>query len=460
MRTRAAVLGAGMTGVLAARVLAEYFDTVFLMERDELPRQAEPRKGLPQGRHAHVLMSGGVRAVEAILPGTTERWLAAGAHRIGLLSGYVLLLPDGWVRRWPGEQFVISCSRALLDWVIREQVLADPRIVTRQPVDLLGLTGDDGRVTGISWHDRNSGQDHHTDVDLVVDATGRGSRATRWLADLGYGQVHDQVVDSGLVYATRLFRAPGNAGHGFPVVNVQADPNSGTPGQTAALMPIENGQWLVTLSGTRGGEPTADPDRFVDFAKSLRHPIVGELIARAEPLGPVHLTRSTANTRHHFDKLPRWPDGFVVIGDAVASYNPVYGHGMSVAARGVLALRDRLARDGMRPAGAATALQRTVTRLTLDAWNQATATDARFPGAIGPRPTIVDRVVRRYMERLLATAASRPDVAEAVVEVFTLSAPANRLLAPSVALRGLMGPKLSPLPEPPFTERELSLLHD
>ncbi|MEJ3745086.1 pyridine nucleotide-disulfide oxidoreductase [Actinomycetes bacterium KLBMP 9797] len=469
MTADAVVLGAGLAGMLAAAALARHpeIGAVTVVERDRLDagpvsdgddrRRAgtAPRQGLPQGRHAHVLMSSGVRAIEALLPGTTDRWLAAGAHRIGLPDGYVMHLPQGWLPRWRGEQFVISCSRGLLDWVVRQRLLELPEIRLISRTEAAGLCGDARAVTGARVRDRASGVERVLDAALVVDATGRGSRAPHWLAALGCPPVDEDIVDSGLRYATRLFRAPASLS---AVVNVQADPAQDRPGQTAALMPIENGQWLVTLSGTRGGQPSRAPEEFVPFAAGMRHPIVAELIAGLEPLTPVAVTNGTANRRRHFDRSPDWPDGFVVLGDAVATYNPVYGHGMSVAALGATVLGAELSRRGLG-LGLARAVQRRVAGSAAEAWGHATGTDIRFPDAIGRAPTRVERVLWRYQSRLMRTALDRPDVAREVIEVFTLSAPASRLLRPRVALATLRGPRRPPLDTPPFTPAERAALH-
>ncbi|GLK99191.1 NAD(P)/FAD-dependent oxidoreductase [Dactylosporangium matsuzakiense] len=455
-RTPVVVLGAGLAGLLAAAALARTADIgdVVLVERDRLTPGPHPRRGLPQGRHAHVLMSSGARAIEALLPGTMQRWRAAGAHRIGLPDGYVMLLPQGWLPRGATGHFVVSCSRALLDWVVREQVLALPGVRLADETEAVALCGDSGRVDGVDVRDLRDGSTRRLAAGLVVDATGRGSRAPHWLAALGLPGVDEDVVDSGLRYATRVFRAPPGARTAFPIVNIQADPEQDRPGQTAALMPIEDGQWLVTLSGTRGGQPPADEREFAAFARAMRHPIVGDLIAGAEAVGPVVVTNSTANRRRHFERLGRWPDGFVVLGDAVASYNPVYGHGMTVAAHGAVALAAALATGPVLRPGAAREIQRRLTPTAADAWSHATGTDIRFPGARGPAPSRVERALWRYQSRLMRTALGRPAVARELVEVFTLSAPASRLIRPGIALATLRGPGRAPLQEPPFTPAE------
>ncbi|MCL7456114.1 FAD-binding protein [Micromonospora echinofusca] len=458
--THAVVVGGGLAGMLAATVLAGHptVGTVTVVERDELPDDATERRGLPQGHHAHVLMSSGARIIEGLLPGVTRAWLDAGAHRLGLPHGYVMLLPQGWLPRWETEEFVVSCSRALLDHVVRQRVRrrAGVRVLDRSRVT--GLLGDAGRVTGVRV--RREGVDEELPAALVVDASGRASRSPRWLAELGAGPVTEDLVDSGLRYATRIFRAPQPAARGFPVVNVQADPTRRRPGQTAALVPIEGGRWLVTLSGTRGGEPPADERRFVAFARGMRHPVVGDLIADAEPLGPVRVTNSTANRRRRFDKMDRWPAGFVVLGDAVASFNPVYGHGMSVAAKEAAILRAELDRLGLAP-GLAGSVQRAVAAVADEGWQHAAGSDIRFPDVRGAAPSTIDRIRWRYQDRLFRTALDRRPIAEELIRVFSLSAPSSRLRSPRVALATLRGPRAAPPSEPPFTARELAVVrHD
>jgi 2-polyprenyl-6-methoxyphenol hydroxylase-like FAD-dependent oxidoreductase len=452
--THAVVLGGGLAGMLAATVLAQCHDSVTIVDRDLLPADPTPRKGVPQARHAHLLWSGGARAIDSLLPGTTERLIAAGAHRVALPTAIVSMSAQGWFRRFPERQFLLSCSRDLLDWVVREQTLANTAIVVRGATDIIELLGDGTRVTGVKVKDQRTGEVSDLSAAFVVDATGRGSRAPTWLTGLGLPDVKEEIVDSGLAYASRFFRAPSAATAGFPVVNVQADPRAPHPGQTATLLPIEDAQWLVTLSGTRGGPPPIDEDGFIEFARSVRHPIVGDLIASAQPLGPVHSSRSTVNLRRYFERLGRWPEGFVVLGDAVATYNPVYGHGMSVAAHGAAALRHGLTSNSP----SARRIQRAIARTVEPAWAMATGQDILYPEAIGRRPPAMARILQRYVERLTRTAISRPLVANALLDAFSLSGPMARLVAPNVIIATIFGPN-SPAPDgPPLTTDELAML--
>ncbi|QFZ73333.1 FAD-dependent oxidoreductase [Streptomyces fagopyri] len=452
---RAVVIGAGAAGLLAAAALHTYAD-VIVVERDVLPAGPEPRKGLPQARHAHPLWSGGARAVEELLPGVTAAWLAAGARRVPLPTGLVTLSARGWLRRWPETEFMISCSRDLLDSVLREQVARTERVTVLDGTELLGLLGDASRVSGVRVR-TSDGTERVLEADLVVDASGRGSRSTAWLDALGVPQAPMEEIDSGLAFASRVFLAPAGTGD-FPVVSVQPDPARPEPARSAIVVPLEGERWLVTLSGTRGGQPTASAEEFELFARGVRHPVVGELIAHARPLTDVVLTRSTINRRHHFEKVRDWPEGFVALGDSVATYNPVYGHGMSVAAQGAVALRGQVAEYGISAPGLARRAQRAVALPVAVAWELATGTDIRYPEAIGEQPGVARKLFGRYMARLTRTAAGSPPVARALLSVITLSAPLTALVRPEMLLAVLRGPRRPPLTEPPLTADERAVV--
>ena len=457
----AVVLGGSLAGLLTARALAD-FARVTVVERDVLPEGPEPRKGLPQARHAHMLWSGGVLAMEDLLPGIAARLAAAGARRAPVTTDVVALSPQGWFRRWPESHHVVLVGRDLLDATVRAQVLADGRIKLLDGTEALELTGTDHAVTGVRVRERDGGAERTLEADLVVDATGRGSAAPRRLTSLGLPEAERREVDSGLVYATRLYRAPGPARAGFPVVNVQpgarhgvhGGPGGGGPGRSGWLLPIDRGRWIVTLSGTRGGEPTAADADFVPFARGLRHPLIGELLERAEPLTGVTLTRSTVNRRHYFERMPVWPEGFAVLGDALAAFNPVYGHGMSVAAQSAVRLRDTVRRHGWGSPGLSRRAQRAVAGPVGAAWELAIGQDVFYPGATAHGPTLRDRLVSAYVARLMHTATGNGRIARRVTDVTSLEREAPALLTPGVLLAAAIGPLKPPLTGPPLTAEE------
>ncbi|MGW3143619.1 NAD(P)/FAD-dependent oxidoreductase [Streptomyces sp. NPDC001177] len=449
----AVVLGGSHTGMLAARALAGFADRVVVVDRDVLPEGPEPRRGLPQARHAHMLWSGGVRAVEDLLPGITEVLRSAGAHRLPVTTDVVALSSQGWFRRWPESHHVILAGRDLLDATIRAKVLADERIELLSGAEVLGLTGTDLEVTGVRI--RTADEEERTlAAALVVDATGRGSGTPRWLAALGLPAPERREVDSGLVYASRLFLAPDQARDGFPIVNVQADPRAGVPGRSGWLVPIEDGRWIATLSGTRGGEPSAENDHFLRFARALPHPVIGDLLGNAEPLSDVSVTRATLNRRHFYERMPVWPENFAVVGDALAAFNPIYGQGLAAAAQSVRIMRDVIRRQGWAVPGLSRRIQKAVARPVRAAWDLAIGQDVFYPGATENGPTLRDRLVAAYVDRLMRTATGNGRVARRVTDVTSLERGAEVLLAPDVLLAAAIGPLKPQLSGPPLTAEE------
>jgi 2-polyprenyl-6-methoxyphenol hydroxylase-like FAD-dependent oxidoreductase len=452
--TTAVVLGGSLAGMLAARALADVAGHVTVVERDALPAGPEPRKGLPQARHVHQLWSGGAHALEQLLPGIVGGLRDAGAQRLPVTTDMVALSPYGWYRRWAESHHMLLCSRDLLDATVRAAVLADERIELVR-AESLGPVGTGAAVTGVRIRDGDLAE-RTLPAGLVVDATGRGSRTAERLTGLGLPAVERREVDSGVAYASRVFRAPEAAREAFPVVSVQPDPRAGKPGCGGVLLPVEDGRWIVTLFGSRGGEPSTDAADFLHYAREeLRHPVIAELLAHAEPLTGVAYTRTTANRRHYYERMPVWPENFAVLGDALCALNPIYGHGMSVAAQGALALRETVRRHGWGSPGLARRIQRAVARPASAAWDLALGMDVFYPGATESGPTLRDRLLAAYVGRLLHTATGNGRIARRVTDVTSLERGAEVLLAPSVLLAAVAGPLKPPLNGPPLTAEEL-----
>ncbi|MFF8570786.1 NAD(P)/FAD-dependent oxidoreductase [Streptomyces sp. NPDC015408] len=459
MSRRAVVVGAGLAGMLAAAVLAAAgVDEVIVLDRDELPEGPHQRRGLPQGRHAHLLMTGGLAAMEEIVPGVSlgKRLLAAGAHEISLSSGMLALTPEGWLRRWRREgPVMLTCTRALVDWTVRAAVLEQARVEVRRAA-VVGLTGSAERVRGVRI--AAPGGDTDLDADLVVDASGRGTRVLGWLEGLGLSGVRTRTVDSGLVNASREYRVPAGAER-FPLTIVQANPYVGRPARSAMVMPVEGDRWLVSCGGSRGGEPPADPEGFLRYTLDLPDPLVGRLISGAEPLTDVHLSRSTSNVRRYLEKAPVWPERFVVLGDALGTFNPAYGQGMSVAAFGARVLGRELDRTGGVDApGLARRVLRGAARSVDAAWSMAVGQDVLYPGVRGGRPGATDRVVTAYTRRMTRAATGSFAAASAIWDVTSMRTPPTRMFRPDAALAALTGSPLPPLAGPPLTPEERGVL--
>nr|AFL48550.1 epoxide hydrolase [Streptomyces sp. CS684] len=456
----AVVLGASMAGTLAAHVLARHAGTVTVVERDDLPEEPRHRKGVPQGRHAHLLWSNGARLIEELLPGTTDRLLAAGARRLGFPEDLVTLTGQGWQHRFPATQFALLASRPLLDLTVRQAALSRENITVLPRTEAVELTGDAGRVTGVVVREVDSGRQTSLEADLVIDATGRGSRLKQWLAALGVPALEEDVVDAGVAYATRFFQAPPGATTHFPAVNIAADDSVREPGRFGVVYPIEGGRWIVTLSCTRGARLPSTEEEFLPFARDLRHPVIADLLRDAEPLSPLYGSRSAANRRLYPERLDQWPDGLLVLGDSLTAFNPIYGHGMSSAARCAVTLDRELAR-GSTPSHR---IQKAIGAAVDDPWILAASKDIDYVNcrvdATDPRLVGVDTEQRlRFADAITAASIRVPEASEIVTDVMSLNAPQSELGSNRFLLAMRTGERHPELTAPPFSTDELAVVN-
>jgi 2-polyprenyl-6-methoxyphenol hydroxylase-like FAD-dependent oxidoreductase len=440
---RAAVLGGSLAGLLSASVLARHFDEVVIVERDQLSIDQEgARRGVPQGRHSHGLLVSGSRAMERLLPGLSQDLIARGAILGDLLGRARWALGGSQLARFDSGMEGLLASRPLIEGEIRRHVLRLPNVVLLSGYDIAGLVAseDRRRVLGARVARRAPGTDHGSSsteliqdgavlADLVVDATGRGSRAATWLVELGYPAVQESVVDAGLTYVTRRFRQQPGVLDDLDADVVGADPQIARSG---VALRQEDGSWTVTLAGGFGEKPPSELADFLTFARSLPTPGLAEIIAGCEPLGDPRTYHYPNSRWLHWEKLADRPECFTVIGDAVCSFNPVYGQGMSSAALQAEALGGVLD-HGL--AGLPARAAKSFARVVATPWALATGTDRRHVSQ--PTKPLPERLLDRYLDRLLAVAPHDREVTIAFNNVLNLLAAPASLLAPRVAARVL-----------------------
>ena len=434
----AVVIGASMAGLLAARVLAGHVDRVTVVERDRLPDGAEHRKGVPQGRQVHVLLARGIAALDRLFPGFSRELVAAGAVPFRFPGEALVLTKAGWVdRRAPGWTMT-SASRPLIEATLRRRLLQLPGVAVLGGSEVIALSAsDDGRVVrGVSVRGIDGGEDARSvDADLVVDASGRGSRTLHWLADLGYPETERTQVDSQMAYASRLYRIPEGFAADWQAVMVMAqaprNPRSGY------LLPIEGGRWILGLMGAAGQHPATDEAGFTAFMRELASPVIADTIADAEPVSDIRGHRGTANRLVHYERMPRWPERFVALGDAVCAFNPVYGQGMTTAAIAAQTLdeclqaqrRWRLVGD---LEGMARRFHRELARRNRDPWMLSTGEDLRYPTTTGMTAGRILRAQHRYLDRIEAASTRDPAVGDVYARAFGMLERPTTLFRPRV----------------------------
>jgi 2-polyprenyl-6-methoxyphenol hydroxylase-like FAD-dependent oxidoreductase len=438
----AVVIGASIGGLLAARVLSDSYARVVVLDRDVLPDRAAARRGVPQGRQLHLLLARGKEALDELFPGLSAELNARGVPLVDLHDDVHWYNDGQRMRRAPSPLIALGISRPLLEDALRARVAALRGVELRSQVEVLGLsaTADGSRITGVRLlapEAEHIGQPAERAqqvlaADLVVDASGRGSRTPIWLTDLGYPRAVEEQVRVDVTYVTRSYRREPHHLDGLSGALTNAVPGLPRAGIVAAQ---EDGQYAVVLSGMLGEEPPTDDPGMAAYADSLAAPQVSEVVRTAVAQGPPAKMRFPMSTRRRYERLRRFPAGYLVMADALCSFNPIYGQGMTVAALEALLLRRLLAEDTDHLArrffaGAA--------RLIDGPWSIAVGTDLRFPEVAGRRSPKV-RFVNAYVHQLHVAAVADPVLGAAFLRVLNLVDPPIRLLAPGIVLRVLRG---------------------
>jgi 2-polyprenyl-6-methoxyphenol hydroxylase-like FAD-dependent oxidoreductase len=422
-----------MAGLLAARVLADSYSEVTVLDRDALPVCPEHRRGVPQAHHAHALLARGQQTLEELFPGITAELTTRGAPTGDMLRDARLHFSGHRLVQTTSQLVLVSASRILLEDEVRRRVRGLPGVTFAPPADAVGLTTTRGgeRVTGVRVVRRSDGsaeEVHH--ADLVIDAAGRGSRVPTWLGTLGFGRPDEDRLPIDLHYTSRRYRL-GPAALAKDLASLQA----ATPANPRAgvLARLEGGQWLLTLAGVLGDRPPTDPDGFLAFAQSLMFSDIYEAIRDAEPLDDPVTFRFPASVRRRYERLDRLPDGLLPLGDSICSFNPVYGQGMTVAAQQALVLQRHLRRPGLP---STQGVIRDFARVVDGPWEMARGADLALPAVPGRR-SWPQRLMAVYIAHLHAAAAHDERLATAFVRVSGMVDGPAALLHPRVALRVL-----------------------
>ncbi|WP_405183686.1 hypothetical protein OG225_43065 (plasmid) [Nocardia sp. NBC_01377] len=431
----AVVIGGGIAGTLAAWALRGYAERVIVIERDHYPQQPEFRSGVPQARHAHLVLHGGHQALEELIPGIGADLAAAGANRVAMSGDLRWLTSAGWMATHPSELTFLSCTRPVLDHVVRNRVAVGSDVQFLQGAHVVGLTGSPQAVTGVRIRRRGNFTEYRLPAQLVIDASGRSTKLPEWLTDIGCRDVPTQTVDAGIAYTTRLFHPPRRRPE-FTALYLQATRDQPW---TGALLPVED-RWIVSLGGMRGHEPEPGTPGFEKLLTQLqqRDPVLSQTLRDARPAGDVRNFHAGPSTRRHYEHRTT-PSGLVVLGDAHTTLNPVYGQGVTIAVKGAQALRAAVRHHGGIGHRAAAAARDGIAAASRDAWLMSSAEDARYPGTLGGPTGRLVRAQHRYLDHVLRRATVDPQITAAFERVMSLLDRPTALLRPGIATSVLTG---------------------
>lgn len=426
----AVVIGGSFAGLLAARVLSDHFETITIIERDRLPESSDVRAGVPQGMHGHSLMLRGRQIVSELLPGIEEDLLAEGVVVVDQGGDAMLRFKGGWAQRIDSGLKVFSMSRGLLEWHVRRHVLRNPRITIRQGYDVLGLQTDGKAINAVDIRQRGTGAAETLNADLVIDASGRGSRMPEWLVALGYDVPEETQIDAFVGYSTQWFEVPEDASRDWKAMWVQSI--WPTMPRGGLILPIEGNVWQVTLFGVAKDYPPTDDAGFLEYARTLASNRLYHAIKNAKRVSPVYGFRSTVNRLRHYDKLARFPERLVVIGDAYCAFNPTYAQGMTTSSLGAKTLMECLNEQNGNLDGLGQKFQKRLAKVVAPAWEMTTTEDARWETTTGVTRDAKTRFIHWYTDKVMTIIPHDVEVLKAFLPVQHMLKLPTSLMAPAI----------------------------
>ncbi len=426
----AVVIGGSIAGLMSARVLADYFDSVTVLERDQIDPRPAVHKSIPQGNHVHGIWPSGMGVMTSLYPGFLAKLEQLGSIGSRLGKETAVYFSDskayslsGTVRepRDLGIKFYQQ-SRGLLEHCVRQSTLECPNLDFQANCSVDALIYQNGAVTGVQCG--RDGNATTIKAELVIDTGGRGSHATRWLAELGFRVAEETTIGVDMGYCSAKFRVPDYCGERF--MWFAAAPTSP---HVALTELIEGDIWLVSLCGRFGHYASPDEADFLRFVKSLHVPRFSDFICTAERASDFAAFRYPTAVWRHYERMPEFPDGLLVLGDAIASFNPVYGQGMSVAALQVRALQKLLAEraaDSCSVEGLGAAFFPKAAEIAENAWRLASEYDFTFPQTQGERPPNLYEHLAHFAA-VDALTADDPDIHRLLIDVVSLCKPVSAL---------------------------------
>jgi 2-polyprenyl-6-methoxyphenol hydroxylase-like FAD-dependent oxidoreductase len=434
---RAAVVGAGMAGLPAARALADYFEHVVVLERDSLPPNAAHRLGTPQAWHTHALLGGGQQALCELFPGLEQDLASAGA--VPFTVGLDIRLERPGYDPFPARDLGwvgYAMSRPLVEFILRRRVEQHANITIREHCRARDLVAsrEGGAVSAIRF-ENSDGCGETLTADLVVEASGRGNLTAGCLESIGQRRPEETTIGVDITYATGVFGVPDDAPVDWTGVMTFDPPERG--GLGGILLPLEGNRWIVTLAGRHGAKPPDDRDGFLAYARQLRTSTIYDAVKKAKQLRKIARFGFPASVRRHFDRLEEFPRGLLPFGDSICRFNPVYGQGMSVAAQEASSLHGLLqkrANESNALTGLASAFFSEAAALIETPWALAAVPDLAHPKAEGERPEDLEHRVA-FSEALNQLAAEDPAVHKLLFEVLHLLKPRSALNEPDLVER-------------------------
>ncbi|MDH3658324.1 MAG: FAD-dependent monooxygenase [Nitrosopumilus sp.] len=392
MQEKAIVIGGSIAGLLAARVLSDYFKEVILIEKDSCMENGKVRIGTPQANHIHILLVKGREILQDFFPELERDLIKKGANKIDFLNDIRYRLPSGWAPKFNSGIITFTCTRTLLENTIRHQIQKISKIKIEKGKHITSFVLE--KSNKISLKTKENEEIHG---DLIVDCTGRNTKTPSWLEDIGFPKPRETKIDSFVRYSTRRY-IPTKKNRKWKMLVILNKPI--TNPRIGGIYPIEEGKWLVGLYSIGKNYPPTDEKGFLEFTKHLESRELYDALKDAVPDSEIYGYQVQGSRKYHYEEMPQWPENFIVLGDAVSIFNPYYGQGITSAALGAEALDDMLKNNKMKNDFTRKFQKRLATAVSLP-WILGTSEDLRWPTTVGKRPNTITRMVQNHAQKVL-----------------------------------------------------------
>ncbi len=380
----------------------------------------------------HALLVRGRRNLERLYPGFTSELMDRGA--VCSRSGLEFRIHDaaGWMPRNDVQLPLLVMSRPLLEGVVRDFLKRNPRVTFREQTRVAGWAVSGDAITGIVV-EREDG-DETIACDFAIDASGRSGASLSWLEAAGFGAVEETTLEIGTGYASAVFKKPAGWHSSMDCLSIRgADPDT----RGGFAFSVENDCWFVSLTGRFEQAPGGDPDKYMAFAKSLCAPDIYDWISQGERITPIKVYRAPISRWRRYERLDRFPERLLPLGDAVAHVNPLFGQGMTLASTHVMTLMDILAERAAAGKGlggiAAPYFERT-RGFTQAVWQGLENVEFSYAATKGERPPDIDARMA-YNSGLRRLIADDAEVHRLLLSVGQLVEPPDVLTRPDIAAR-------------------------
>lgn len=427
------VIGGSIAGLLTARILSDYFERVTIYEADTPPEEYIPRKGVPQGNHIHTLLGGGAAVIQKYFPDIHDDLVAAGAdYGDPMLKGR-FFVGGRWSPRIVSGMEGYTMSRPLLEAMVRKHTLAIHNIDSRNATVVSAYSCNESktRVTGVTL----AVTSETIAADFVADVSGRNSKASKWIEAMGFTPPNRSTIGVDVGYTTfEVAEPPGFKRDWNILYTIQESIPRDTRG--GGIFCIEGERWLVSAEGYHKDYAPTDWPGFLAFFKAQSCTDIYETIKDLEPLGEAKEYRYASYLRRHYEKLTKFPEGLIVLGDAICSLNPVFGQGMTVAFKEVEHL-DACLQKCMENGGTenlALPFFKGAAKFIDAAWDGVSTEDFRYPQTRGERPTGY-WLAKWLNTKFFALSGTDEEFAVAFAKVFNLVEPPKSILKPRYLIK-------------------------